>query len=646
MTVETRWERIWFMQRRRWIAAALAAALIGGTVLVGAAGCGKDDAHEKALNSFLAAWHDGKLGPQKLLDANGAPLAGDAAQAQLTEIEGDLGKRRPNLKVGGRFNLKDKSATVVVAVDWPLTDAAIWSYPTTVRLAKRGDAWLPVFSPATIHPDLPAAGAKLVVKQTASERGPIADAAGKPIVTNRPVVIVGVEPRRVTDQSTLIGGLKSIFAELGVQVDVDSLPARLKSAKPDAFVEVAVLRREDYDRVRLSIRGLPGTLFKEAVQPLAPSRAYARALLGQVGDVTKEIIDKNAGKYRAGDRIGLTGLQQRYEDRLRGAPGVTVLVGEKKLFEAPAVTGPAVKITIDERIQSAADSALGGETRRGALVAIRISDGAVVAAANSPGGGQLNLAFTAAVPPGSTFKMVSSLGLLDNGSVGLDTPVDCPETRVVDGRTFKNADNLGALGQVPFRTAFAKSCNTVFADLAPKLGPDGLAAAGQALGLGGAWDLGTEVNSGKVSQGGSATERAAAAFGQGTTQVSPVAMAAAAAAVARGQWKQPVLVLDPTPAKPAADGPALKPESVAALRTLMREVVTSGTASALAGLAGEPLHGKTGTAEFDSRDPNKSHAWFIGWKGDLAFAVFVENGGGGSATAVPIAGKFFNTLGA
>ena len=265
--------------------------------------------------------------------------------------------------------------------------------------------------------------------------------------------------------------------------------------------------------------------------------------------------------------------------------------------------------------------------------------------ANGPNGSRLNLAFTAQVPPGSTFKMVSTYGLLDNGSVGLDTPIDCPATTQVEERVFKNADGLGALGRVPFRQAFAKSCNTAFVALAPKLGADGLAKAGTALGLGIPWDVGLDAFSGKVSTGGSATEQASAAFGQGTTVVSPVAMAAAAAAVARGRWKQPVLITDPAPAKPAADGPPLKPAAVEALRTMMREVVTSGSAVALKGLGGAPLHGKTGTAEFDSADPTKTHAWFIGWKGDVAFAVFVENGGGGSATAVPIAGKFLQTLG-
>ena len=57
------------------------------------------------------------------------------------------------------------------------------------------------------------------------------------------------------------------------------------------------------------------------------------------------------------------------------------------------------------------------------------------------------------------------------------------------------------------------------------------------------------------------------------------------------------------------------------------------------------MYGKTGTAEFDN-NPAHTHAWFTGYQGDIAFAVFVENGGGGSAVAVPIAEKFLRLLGA
>jgi cell division protein FtsI/penicillin-binding protein 2 len=78
------------------------------------------------------------------------------------------------------------------------------------------------------------------------------------------------------------------------------------------------------------------------------------------------------------------------------------------------------------------------------------------------------------------------------------------------------------------------------------------------------------------------------------------------------------------------------------LRTLMRQVVTEGTA-APAGLPGK-VAGKTGTAEFGTGDPLPTHAWFIGFRGDLAFAVVVEDGGVGGRVAAPTAARFLRGL--
>jgi cell division protein FtsI/penicillin-binding protein 2 len=626
------------MSRRWWIATAVLAL-----VATGVFACGKDDGPDRSLRSFLTAWHDGKLGGQKLVDAGGADLAGAAAQTQLTGLEGDLAARRPELKVGGKPNVRKNDATSVVKVSWPVADGVTWEYPTTVRLSRRKDQWIPVFSPQTVHPDL-TGSEKLTAKRTSAERAGILDGSGQPIVTNRPVKILGVEPQRVTDVTALVGTLKSIFAEIGVDVGVDDLPGRVRAAKPDAFVQVVTLRKEDYDKGESSFRRIVGLHVRDGVEALAPSRVFARALLGQVGEVTKEIMDKNPGKYQVGDRAGTSGLQQRYDERLRGKPGVSVVAGQRKLWESAPAPGQAVKTTIDPKIQNAADGALAGEKLRASIVVVRVSDGAVVAAANGPGAAPLNLAFTAQVAPGSTMKTMSALGLLDAGAVGVDTPVDCPATINVGGTTFKNAHDL-ALGKVPFRTDFAKSCNTAFAGLASKLGPDGLYNTSKSVGIGVPWDLGADVFTGKVAQGETGAAQAQAAFGQGTSQVSPVALAGAAAAIARGQWKQPTLVLDPAPAAKAPDASPLKAEPVGALRTMMREVVTSGTATALKGLPGEPVHGKTGTAEFGDNNPDNTHSWFMGWKGDLAFAVFVEKGGASTDSAVPITGKFFLALG-
>jgi cell division protein FtsI/penicillin-binding protein 2 len=74
-------------------------------------------------------------------------------------------------------------------------------------------------------------------------------------------------------------------------------------------------------------------------------------------------------------------------------------------------------------------------------------------------------------------------------------------------------------------------------------------------------------------------------------------------------------------------------------------VVTDGTAKPLATVAGPPISGKTGTAEFGTATPPQAHAWFIGFRGDMAFAVFVQNGESSSTTAVPMARTFLTNLG-
>jgi cell division protein FtsI/penicillin-binding protein 2 len=116
--------------------------------------------------------------------------------------------------------------------------------------------------------------------------------------------------------------------------------------------------------------------------------------------------------------------------------------------------------------------------------------------------------------------------------------------------------------------------------------------------------------------------------------------------VAKGGPVTPALLAG-RPAAPAGGGsPAGPPAAVLpALRDMMRAVVTEGTATALADLPGGPVAGKTGTAEYGSGTPPRSHAWFIGYRGDLAFAVFVQNGQSSGRTAVPIAKTFLTTLG-
>lgn len=637
----------------RRLAAAVTTALLAAGVLVG---CSGDDGPQRTVDAFLAGWRSGDLQAVGLIDPLGSKLPSADVAREIKDLSGELASTPPKLTRRGEPKITKDIATTTVQVEWALPGQTRWAYDREVRLAHGDDdQWQVIWEPTVVHEQL-TKGDRLALRRDPGARAAVLDNAGKPLVTPRPVVRVGVQPNGVTDLKKLVKDLdaafKAIRPALVPGVDLADLPDRVAKAEPGAFVEVVSLREEAYRQIKPRIYDLPGTKFISDKIDLAPTREFARALLGTVDQAQADDLAAHPDRYVVGDLVGHGGLQGRYDERLRGGPGLTVVVerpaeGGKleptgaELFRREPQPGQALKTTLDVAVQNAADGALRAEPRRSALVAIRISDGAVLAAANGPGPAGENLAFDAQVPPGSTFKMVSTLGLLDRGAVTLDGPVDCKKIFTVDGRSFKNSDNF-ELGSVPFRTDFAKSCNTAFAALAPKLGGDGLAAAGRSLGLEGQWDLGTDAFTGKVSTGGSLAEQAAASFGQGTTLVSPLAMAGATAAVARGRFEQPKLLIDPAPAKPAPAGEQLKPESVKALRTMMREVVTAGTGSALKDVPGE-VYGKTGTAEYDD-NPAHTHAWFVGWRGDVAFAVFVEKGGASTASAVPIAERFLRAL--
>jgi cell division protein FtsI/penicillin-binding protein 2 len=626
----------------------LAVLSVAAVALAAAAGC-SSDGPEPTLRAFLDGWVTGELDRVPFIAPAGSAVASGEVAEEIASLSGELRELPPRLEIGD-ISVTAGVASAQVTVEWPLSaaeDPAVWRYSSTVRLADGEGGWRVIWEPAVLHPEL-RSGDELRLRRAPATRAEVLDRAGQPLVTARDVVDVGIWPAQAVDLDADLDELDAALRGIGVELDLADLRRRVDAADPDHFVPAVTLRREDYERVRDRIRDLPATTFRDRQRHLAPTRTFARALLGTVDEVTADVLRERPGRYVAGDQVGYGGLSERYDLQLRGVPGQSVViartapdgeVNETELHTEPPVPGTDLSTTLDSAVQAAAEAALHTDRRRAALVAIRVSDGAVLAVANThgPAANPVNLAFTGAVPPGSTFKVVTAYALLAAGEVELDTVVPCPRELTVQGRTFRNADDF-ALGDVPFRTSVARSCNTAFAALAPRLGGDGLATAGAALGLGGDWDLGLETFTGEVSTGGGGPERAAAAFGQGTTRVSPVAMAAATATVARGAWLPPTLVLDPGAATPAPV--PLDPAAVTDLHTALRAVVTGGTASALRSVPGGPVYGKTGSAEVGP----VTHGWFVGWQGDLAFAVFVEDGGSGSGSAVPLVDRFLREL--
>jgi len=247
----------------------------------------------------------------------------------------------------------------------------------------------------------------------------------------------------------------------------------------------------------------------------------------------------------------------------------------------------------------------------------------------------LNTALQGAYAPGSSFKVISALSMLREGSTP-DSKVQCPATTVVDGKTFKNYDGYPAakLGTIPLSEAIAQSCNTVFVNQGAEIGGKKLAEAAAALGLTG--EDGTGIGSvlGSVPDDSEGTTQAANMIGQGVVQASPLGMATVAASVQAKSTVQPKLVVSPEPKAPAKPASELTEKEAGQLATMMGEVIDHGTLKDLNSLSGSKIIGKSGTAEYDSE--RNAHAWAIVAQGDLAVAAFVEDGDGGAQSAGPL----------
>lgn len=662
------------------------ALLAVGAVVVAAAGTGtavvlgqradreRDAAARAAAEQVVAAWVEGDLaGAPVVLAGGGGADAVAAAEEAVTAGMGDL---EPSVELVD-VERDEARASADLRVTWPVGDG--WTNETSLPLAATGEdreasGWTATWSPSALAPSLED-GDALRLDRVRAERGQVLDRDGEPLVTDRPVVDVTVDPARAGDPGALAQGLSDALG-----VDAGSLAERIAAAPQGQAVAVITLRQEAFDAVAQELEALPGVQWVRGQRALAPTSGFARDLLGVVGDATAEVVEGSDGRVAAGDQAGLSGVQRQYDERLAGTAGATVVrvpggaeegatedagtddgtaepaSEEQVLFSQGPVPGEDVQLSLDPQVQLAADAALEarlGDGGVGAAVVVDVASGDLLAVSSSPAGG-FDRALQGRYAPGSTFKTVSTQALLAAG-LSVDEVVPCPPSVTVGGRTFGNAEG-GALGEVPFSTAFAQSCNTAFVSLADRLDAGALPAAAAPMGLGVDWSVGVPAFTGEVPAAASEDLQAAEMIGQGQVLASPAGMAVLTSTIARGSWSPPRLVLDPAPEEGATP-----PEPVAdlgAVRDLMRLVATEGTASAaLAGLPGAPVGAKTGTAEVGEPDASgtfPTNAWTVAFQpgtgpagpdgAGVAVAVVVEGGSAGGAVAAPVVADLLTAL--
>jgi cell division protein FtsI/penicillin-binding protein 2 len=515
-----------------------------------------------------------------------------------------------------------------------------------VELHEVAATWLVQWSTRTIDSSL-AAGDHFVRTADFGPRAAITGAGGTPLVATGSQTEVGIEGERVKNRAAVS---KLLLAGGATTAEVTSAFAEA-ATHPTYFVPVFDISRTDFET---SVRGsplyaIPGTEFVTDPTPSAVTPGLAATIVGRVGPITAQELTQLGSPYTATDSVGQNGLEQIDEKDLAGTPGAVITIVDPKGRRVATVAssapkpGKPVATTISLPVQQAAEAAIAGTTTPSALVAVQASTGSLLAVANDdPTDSGVDYALDALEAPGSTFKTVTATALIQDKGLTPSSPATCPATRTVDGEVFHN-DEGEASGSINLLTAFAQSCNTAFIGLATSdLTAAQLVAAARSYDIGTTPQMGFPAYAGSVPTPGDAAGLALASIGQGQTTVSPLQMAMVAADIDGGTVRLPRLVVgapdDRAPTRP------VDPTVDADLKVMMAQVVSSGTAAGQGLPAG--TYAKTGTAEFGSATPPQTHAWLIGFDGDVAFAVFVNVGASGGKVAAPLAAKFLDALGA
>ena len=549
--------------------------------------------------------------------SKGDASAAAAVTTDPTQASDTLGKLFDSLGKNTHFEVsavdhkaaenKDTDATFSLTATWKFGKDGRnqWTYTTTGSAGRNADKWTIQWNPSTVAPGL-STGPLSYSTLTPDPAARVLDRTGAPLLTQQVATLVNVSP------GADVNAVAALLNPVDAGITAESLQTQLNAANGQPVTAVT-LRAPDLAPIKDQLSAMPNVTLAPQTRLLTTDKALTSPTLS-----------------------GLSDLWQRATDDATGwAVSATAADGIQRVGGQDPKPVADIASTLDIGMSRAAEDALAPVATPAAMVVIQPSTGDLLAVGQNPAADlQGPIALTGLYPPGSTFKTVTVSAALQAGQVTPDSVVACPGTENIEGRQIPNDDNFD-LGQVPLHTAFARSCNTTMGRLAVNLPPDALTKAAAQLGLGIDYTApGMTTVTGKVPVADTAALRVEEGIGQGTVTATPFGMALAAATLARGSVPAPSIVAG-QPGKPD-HAPDPLPAGIAdQVKSMMRETITDGTATALQDIPG--LLGKTGTAEYI--DNTHAHGWFVGIDGDLALAVFISDAGS-SGPAVEAAGRF------
>ncbi len=542
-------------------------------------------------------------------------------------------------------------------------------------------------------------------------RGEIFDRHGQVIARNTSGFALEIEPHKVPN-------LEETLATLGSLIKIDELDLRrfrrLKNElrKFDTIPLRPTLNDAEVAKLVVNLHRLPGVSVNVRSMRYYPYGDSSSHLLGHIGRISKkdrERIEQTdlASSYFGTSHIGKLGLEQAYENELRGQTGfdrMEITAGGRmvrSLARRLPIPGKNLRLSIDGELQRLIENAYGN--RRGALVALAPATGEVLAFVsmpnfnpalfidgidattwdslnNSPDKPLLNRPLRGTYPPGSTYKPFMAIAALESGTRKPEDTINDPGFFMFGNHKFRDSNPNGN-GIVDLKKSIVVSSDTYYYILAKDMGVDlihrhiepwgfgqrtGIDLIGEVAGI----LPSSEWKEARFKQPWHPGENMSIGIGQGYNSFSILQLATATATLAnRGVMMRPRLVKsieDPNTGEVIKTEPSIVRKvtvSDAALDLVteaMVEVNRSGTGARVFAGAPYTVAGKTGTAQVVSIGQNekynasrvaerhRDHSLYVAFapaeKPEVALALIVENGGFGAAAAAPIARLVFDHL--
>ena len=634
------------------------AYIAGAVILIAAAGGGyfyyqhyqetqAVEAGEKTVEQFVQALNKGDYNKAAEMTSKKAANKSALSEKEILDKYQNIygaadvkGLQISNLKVDKKDD-STYSFSYKAKMNTSLGELKDLSYKGTL---DRNDGQTTInWQPNLVFPEMEGNDKVSLTTQEAA-RGNIIDRNGEPLATTGKLKQLGVVPSKLGDGGEKTANIKAIASSFDLTEDAINQAISQSWVQPDYFVPLKIIDGATPE--------LPaGATIQEVDGRYYPLGEAAAQLIGYVGDITAEDIDKNP-ELSSNGKIGRSGLEMAFDKDLRGTTGGKLSITDadgvekKVLIEHEVQNGKDIKLTIDAKAQKTAFDSLGGKA--GSTVATTPKTGDLLALASSPSYDPNKMTngisqedykayeenpehpfisrFATGYAPGSTFKMITAAIGLDNGTI------DPNEVLTINGLKWQKDSSWGSyqvtrvssdVSQVDLKTALIYSDNIYAAQETLKMGEKKFRTGLDKFIFGEDLDLPISMNPAQISNEDSFNSDillADTGYGQGELLINPIQQAAMYSVFTNnGTLVYPKLIAD----KETKDKKNVISET--AVQTIvpdLREVVqdVNGTAHSLSAL-GIPLAAKTGTAEIKEKQDVK------GQENSFLFAFNLDNQG-------------------